>query len=107
MYNKTHIVFRPPFINGRPQDSNSIFWALVLVFSFSPSFLKRGYQGSLRGDRGRPGETGGDRGGPGETGGDRGRPGETGGDRGRPGETRGDQGSTGPLLGHIFGDMGL
>ena len=97
MYNKTHIVFRPPFINGRPQDSNSVFWALVLVFSFSPSFLKRDYQPL-------PGIT-----------------------EGRSGETEGDQGSTRPLLGHrwatigpplghcwpiarpknIFGDMGL
>ena len=53
-------VFRPPFINGRPQDSVSVFWRTFLLsssslffqtivksplFSFA-LFLKRSYQGS-------------------------------------------------------------
>ena len=49
------LLFRPPFINGRPQDSDSVFWKkkpLTPVFEeFSPvflfaSFLKRSHQGS-------------------------------------------------------------
>ena len=78
--------FRPPFINGRPQDSDSVFWKkkkkpLTPVFEeFSPVFfisiifkkespgVTRGCQWETEGDRGRPGETGGDRGRPGETG---------------------------------------
>ena len=63
-------VFRPPFINGRPQDSVSVFWTLVPFFEPKPpffsvaSFLKRSHQGT-------PGVTGGHQGSIGETRGDR------------------------------------
>ena len=90
---RPYFLFRPPFINGRPQDSDSVFGrkghyphflSQSVPFSFT-SF--RGHQESPGVTRGHQGETGGDRGRPGETGGDRGRPGETRGDRGRLGET--------------------
>ena len=65
------LIFRPPFINGRPQDSVSVFGRgfahafghLVPFFSFA-SFLKRSHQESQGvtrshgGDWWRPGETG-------------------------------------------------
>ena len=61
--------FRPPFINGRPQDSDSVFWKkkpLTPVFEeFSPVFFiciifKKESQGVTRSYQGETGETGGD-----------------------------------------------
>ena len=60
--------FRPPFINGRPQDSVSVFGKALVPFfeSLVPVFFICFFIGiifkkeSPGGDRGRPGETGGD-----------------------------------------------
>ena len=66
------IFFRPPFINGRPQDLVSVFWkkghyppflsqSVPFSFtSFSFTSFVRGHQESPGVTRGRPGETGGD-----------------------------------------------
>ena len=77
------VIFRPPFINGRPQKTDFIFGAKAPVFEeFSPVFFicfifKRESPGVTRGHQRSPGVT---RGHQGETGGDQRRLGETGGD---------------------------
>ena len=58
-----YYVFRPPFINGRPQDSVSVFWkkshySLFLEPFFPCFFHLHHFQKGVT--RGKPGETGGD-----------------------------------------------
>merc|ERR1711884_361368 len=72
--------FRPPFINGRPQDSDSVFWKKAIVPFFEVkaplfSFTSFSFTSFVRGHQESPGVTRGHQGSPGIT---RGRPGETG-----------------------------